>query len=105
MKLFSRQFNLGENLPRTITFNTSKRNIELAQRKQESKRISNKNSGKFPERKVSPENTSPRNFPPHGKLSPWKIPRSENFPFPTQKMYAYFPIKNTICKHWANFIT
>ena len=78
--LDSRQFNPGENLPRIIFLNISKRNIESAKRKQDIKRILYRSSANSPSKifpwKVQPQETS----------SPWEIfPRGETpsgkFPF------------------------
>ena len=86
--LFSRQFNLGENLPRIITLSISTRKIELAQRKQDRRQISCRNSCKFPQFKISSGRFAPGNF---GDLPSWKILPAENSPFPCREMYAYFP--------------
>ena len=95
LKIFG-QLNPFENLPQTITLNISTRKIDSAKGKQDIRRISCKNSGKFPQCQIAPEKFTPGDFLPHGKPHKHKdLP-----PSPPEKCRHTYPITNTIRKQW-----
>ena len=100
--LFSWQFNPCENLLRTITLNISMRKIESPTRKQDIRRISYRNS---PSAKFHLKIKTLGTLLPMKNNIPGKYTRRKSPP--PWKMYAHFPITNTIglLKQWANFIT